>query len=53
MNIQVVIILILFAGAIFYVGRMIYKSLSAKKGCGSDCKCGVDFSGVETGKAHK
>jgi len=53
MNIQVVIILILFAGAIFYVGRMIYKSLSAKKGCGSDCKCGVDFSGVEAGKTHK
>ena len=53
MNIQVVIILILFAGAIFYVGRMIYKSLSAKKSCGSNCKCGVDFSGVETGKAHK
>ena len=53
MNIQVVIILILFAGAIFYVSRMIYKSLSAKKSCGSNCKCGVDFSGIETGKAHK
>jgi FeoB-associated Cys-rich membrane protein len=53
MNIQVIIILILFAGAIFYVGRMIYKSLSAKKSCGSNCKCGVDFSGIEAGKAHK
>jgi len=53
MNIQLVIILILFAGAIFYVARMIYKSLSAKKGCGSNCKCGVDFSGIETGKTHK
>jgi hypothetical protein len=53
MNIQVIIILILFAAAVFYVVRMVYKSLSAKKGCGSNCKCGVDFSDVETGKAHK
>jgi FeoB-associated Cys-rich membrane protein len=53
MNIQLVIILFLFAGAIFYVGRMVYKSLSAKKGCGSNCKCGVDFSGIEAGKTHK
>jgi len=53
MNIQVVIILILFAGAVFYVGRMIYKSLSAKKSCGSNCKCGVDFSNIEANKAHK
>jgi hypothetical protein len=50
MNIQVVVILLLFAGAIFYVGRMIYKSLTAKKGCGSNCKCGVDFSGIEAAK---
>jgi hypothetical protein len=53
MNIQVIIILLLFAAAVFYIGRMIYKSLSAKKGCGSNCKCGVDFSDVETVKAHK
>ena len=53
MNIQVVIILLLFAGAIFYVSRMVYKSLSAKKGCGSNCKCGVDFSGIDAAKAHK
>ena len=53
MNIQVVIVLVLFAAALFYVGRMIYKSLSAKKGCGSNCKCGVDFSDVDAVKTHK
>jgi hypothetical protein len=53
MNIQVIIVLLLFAAAIFYVVRMVYKSLSAKKGCGSNCKCGVDFSGIDAGKTHK
>ena len=53
MNIQVVIILILFAAAVFYVCRTVYKSMSSKKDCGSNCKCGVDFSGIEAGKTHK
>ena len=50
MNIQLIIVILLFAGALFYVGRMVVKSLSTKKGCGSNCKCGVDFSGIEAGK---
>jgi hypothetical protein len=53
MNIQAIIVIILFAAAIFYIGRMMYKSITAKKGCGGNCKCGVDFSGIETSKAHK
>jgi hypothetical protein len=53
MNIQVVIILLLFAAAVFYMGRMLYKNLTAKKSCGSNCKCGVDFSGIDAPKAHK
>jgi hypothetical protein len=53
MNIQAIIIVVLFAAAVFYIGRMVYKTLTAKKGCGGNCKCGVDFSGVETGKAQK
>lgn len=44
---QTVIVIALFAAAIFYVARMAYKSLTAKKSCGSNCKCGVDFSGIE------
>jgi hypothetical protein len=53
MNFQVIIILLLFVAAIFYVSRMVYKSLTSKKGCGSNCKCGVDFSGVDAGKTHQ
>lgn len=50
MNIQAIIIVLLFATAVFYVGLLVYKSVAAKKGCGSNCKCGVDFSGIEPGK---
>lgn len=45
--IQTVIIVLLFAAALFYVGRMIYISFTAKKGCGTNCKCGVDFSNIK------
>lgn len=50
MNVQAIIIGLIFIAAVFYVGRLIYKSLFVKKGCGSNCKCGVDFSGIEPGK---
>lgn len=53
MNMQIIIIAILFATAVFYIGRMMYKSLTAKKSCGGNCKCGVDFSGIEPGKISK
>jgi hypothetical protein len=53
MNIQTIIIAIIFAAAVFYVCRLVYKNLSAKKSCGSNCKCGVDFSAVEAGNADK
>ncbi|WP_345213054.1 FeoB-associated Cys-rich membrane protein [Mucilaginibacter gynuensis] len=46
MNIQAIIVILLFAAALFYIGRMVYRSLFVKKGCGSNCKCGVDFSNV-------
>ncbi|MCC8408480.1 FeoB-associated Cys-rich membrane protein [Mucilaginibacter sp. UR6-1] len=52
MNIQVVIVVILFVAAAAYLGRNMYKTLFAKKGCGTNCKCGVDFSNVQPGK-HK
>lgn len=50
MNFQTIAIAIIFAAAVFYVGRLIYKSFAAKKGCGSNCKCGVDFSDIDPGK---
>jgi hypothetical protein len=46
MNVQTIIVILLFAGALFYVGRMVYKNLFTKKSCGGNCKCGVDFSGI-------
>jgi hypothetical protein len=50
---QTIIIAILFAAAVFYVCRLVYKNLSAKKGCGSNCKCGVDFSAIEHAETKK
>jgi hypothetical protein len=50
---QTIIIAILFAAAVFYVCRLVYKNLSAEKGCGSNCKCGVDFSAIEQAKTNK
>ncbi len=47
---QLAIIALLFAAAVFYVGRILYKSFTAKKGCGENCKCGVDFSHIEPPK---
>ncbi len=52
MNVQTIMVLILFAAAIFYVGRLLYNNIFAKKtGCGSNCKCSVDFSKIETAGA--
>lgn len=51
MNLQIIIVVILFLAAIFYVGRLIFNSINAKKSCGSNCKCGVDFSQIDVNKA--
>jgi hypothetical protein len=53
MSIQTIVVVILFAAAVFYVCRLVYKNLSAKKSCGSNCKCGVDFSAIEVESAQK
>lgn len=50
MSFQTIAIAIIFVAAVFYVGRLIFKSFSAKKGCGSNCKCGVDFSDIDSSK---
>ncbi len=46
---QQAIIVILFSGALFFVGRMIFKSFRTKSGCATGCaKCGaVDFEKIE------
>lgn len=51
MDIQTILVIILFVAAIFYIGRIIYRSISPKSGgCASNCKCGVDFSDIEPTK---
>jgi len=51
MGVQEVLVAALFAFAVFYVGRMIYRTLKSDKGCASGCgKCGVDFSNVQPDK---
>ncbi|WP_374165857.1 FeoB-associated Cys-rich membrane protein [Arcticibacter sp. MXS-1] len=44
MGAQEILVVILFIAALIYVGNMIYKNFNAKKSCGSNCKCGIDFS---------
>lgn len=44
---QTVIVILVFAAAVFYLGRMAYRSFS-KNECATGCgKCGVDFSKIE------
>lgn len=50
MEIQTILVLLLFVGAAFYLLRSILLSLKSKKGCGTSCKCGVDFSQIESKK---
>lgn len=51
MNFQLIIVGILFLGALFYMGRMVFRSLTSKKGCASSCgKCAVDFSKIDVKK---
>ncbi len=51
MNTQTILVFLLFAVALVYVGRLVYKSLQIKKdGCGGNCKCGVDFSDIKPEK---
>ncbi|WP_254085053.1 FeoB-associated Cys-rich membrane protein [Dawidia cretensis] len=50
--IQTILMLVVFAGAVAYLGRMVYRSFRAKTssaGCASGCgKCGaVDFNKIE------
>lgn len=47
---QQLVVLIIFAAALFYLGRMLYKMFTDKTGCATGCaKCNaVDFSKIET-----
>jgi hypothetical protein len=55
MIIQQLVILLLFAGAVAYLGRMVYRSFQAKHACSTGCsKCGaIDFDKIEKEIAKK
>ena len=45
MDLQLILVMILFVLAIIYAGRLVYKSMINKKGCANNCgKCAADFS---------
>ncbi len=46
---QLIAVILLFAGAAFFLGRMIYRSFQAKNACSTGCgKCGaIDFQKIE------
>ncbi|MBE7176823.1 MAG: FeoB-associated Cys-rich membrane protein [Mucilaginibacter polytrichastri] len=44
---QIIIIALLFIAALVYMGRKMWNSIGRNKGCGTNCKCGVDFSEME------
>lgn len=48
MDIQFILMIIIFAGALFYVCRMIYRSIAPKSdGCASGCgKCAANFDHI-------
>jgi hypothetical protein len=50
METQEIIVSVLFTAALWYVGRLIYRGFQAKSACGSNCKCGVDFSAIKPEK---
>ncbi|WP_432714817.1 FeoB-associated Cys-rich membrane protein [Pedobacter sp.] len=53
MDIQTIIVILLFAAAIFYIGRIIYRSVANKGGSCGSCnsnQCKVDFSKIDTHK---
>jgi len=46
---QELIILLVFLAAAFYMGRMVYRSFTAKSGCAKGCgSCGaIDFKKIQ------
>ncbi|HEX5170516.1 MAG TPA: FeoB-associated Cys-rich membrane protein [Cyclobacteriaceae bacterium] len=46
---QQILVMLIFAGAVAYIGKVIYDHLTAKSGCASGCgKCGsLDIKKIE------
>ena len=46
--VQQIIILLLFAAAVAYLGHLVYKNFRARSGCASGCgSCGIDFNKLQ------
>jgi hypothetical protein len=42
-----IIVLLIFLGAVAYVGQMIYRSFRSRSGCSQGCgKCAIDFDKI-------
>jgi hypothetical protein len=52
--IQQILVVLIFAAAVLYIGRLLYKMFTEKTGCASGCgKCNaVDFSKIESQIRH-
>ncbi len=52
MDIQFILVIIIFVAAVLYVGRMIYRSISPKNdGCATGCgKCAANFDNIPSTK---
>lgn len=50
MDVQLILVILLFIAALAYVVRMIYRAVNAKQSCGSNCKCGVNFDNIPSPK---
>lgn len=52
MDIQFILMIVIFLAALFYVGRMIYRAISPKDGgCASGCgKCAANFDHIPSSK---
>jgi hypothetical protein len=45
---QNILVFVLFACALVYVAKLLFKSFTSKKGCASGCgKCKLDFNEAE------
>lgn len=52
MDIQFILMIVIFASALFYVGRIIYRSISTKgDSCATGCgKCAANFDNIQAPK---
>lgn len=48
MDLQTILVFLVFSVAVFWIGRLMYRSVFTKKSCASNCgKCAADFSNVK------